>query len=172
MTKKKKKSVAKKASSKKTAVKKSDAKKVKKPRAIRKPSQESILKLKHEAILKQEELRKKEKPYIRYSFHIESVEVDVNNLLEHIVFEYKGTMVIPQSQKLNYKSGSYSVSGTYIVPHDLDHAVRIKDYRSIKRNDIIQLLLSNVRPTYIEGMKEIIHKELMPEYKIITDHPW
>ena len=81
-------------------------------------------------------------------------------------------MVIPKSQKLNYNPGSYSVNGTFTVPHDLDNVVRLKDYRSVKRNDIIQLLLSNVRPTYIEGMKEIIHKELMPEYKIITDHPW
>ena len=148
----------KKTTKKKVVAKKVDTIKVKKPRAIRKPSQESILKLKREAESKQKELRKKEKPYIRYSFHIESVEVDVNNLLERIVFEYKGTMVIPKSQKLNYKSGSYSVNGTYIVPHDLDNVVRLKDYRSIKRNDIIQLLLSNVRPTYIEGMKEIINR--------------
>lgn len=162
----------KKTTKKKVVAKKVDTIKVKKPRAIRKPSQESILKLRREAESKQKELRKKEKPYIRYSFHIESVEVDVNNLLERIVFEYKGTMVIPNSLKEDYKPGSYSVVGTYIIPHDLDHLVRTSDYTKIKRKEIIKLLLDNVRPNYIAGMKELIHKELMPEYKIITDHPW
>lgn len=138
----------------------------------RKPSQATVLKLQREVEIKQAELRKKEKPFIRYSFHIESIEVDSNNLLEQIVFLYKGTMVIPNSLKEDYKPGSYSVVGTYIIPHDLDHLVRTSDYTKIKRKEIIKLLLDNVRPNYIAGMKELIHKELMPEYKIITDHPW
>jgi|TARA_R110002072_G_scaffold1957_4_gene16029 hypothetical protein len=138
----------------------------------RKPSQATVLKLQREVEVKQAELRKKEKPFIRYSFHVESIEVDSNNLLEQIVFLYKGTMVIPNSLKEDYKPGSYSVVGTYIIPHDLDHLVRTRDFTQIKRKEIIKLLLDNVRPTYITGMKELIHKELMPEYKIITDHPW
>lgn len=146
-------------------------KKTKKVRS-RKPSQATVLKLQREVEIKQAELRKKEKPFIRYSFHIESIEVDSNNLLEQIVFLYKGTMVIPNSLKEDYKPGSYSVVGTYIIPHDLDHLVRTSDFTKIKRKEIIKLLLDNVRPNYIAGMKELIHKELMPEYKIITDHPW
>ena len=138
----------------------------------RKPSQATVLKLQREVEVKQAELRKKEKPFIRYSFHVESIEVDSNNLLEQIVFLYKGTMVIPNSLKEDYNPGSYSVVGTYIIPHDLDHLVRTRDFTQIKRKEIIKLLLDNVRPTYITGMKELIHKELMPEYKIITDHPW
>ena len=138
----------------------------------RKPSQATVLKLQREVEVKQAELRKKEKPFIRYSFHVESIEVDSNNLLEQIVFLYKGTMVIPNSLKEDYKPGSYSVVVTYIIPHDLDHLVRTRDFTQIKRKEIIKLLLDNVRPTYITGMKELIHKELMPEYKIITDHPW
>tara|TARA_R110000744_G_C19137029_1_gene537784 strand:+ start:29 stop:487 length:459 start_codon:yes stop_codon:yes gene_type:complete len=149
-------------------------KKVKSSKKVRsrKPSQATVLKLQREVEVKQAELRKKEKPFIRYSFHVESIEVDSNNLLEQIVFLYKGTMVIPNSLKEDYKPGSYSVVGTYIIPHDLDHLVRTRDFTQIKRKEIIKLLLDNVRPTYITGMKELIHKELMPEYKIITDHPW
>lgn len=138
----------------------------------RKPSQSAVLKLRNEAEKKQADLRKKEKPFIRYSFHIESVEVDGNNLLEEIVFLYKGTMVIPKSQKSNYDQGSYSVNGTYVVPHNIDHVVRLQDFKSIKRKDVIDLLLNNVREDYITGMRQMIHKELMPEYKIITELPW
>ena len=138
----------------------------------RQPSQSAILTLKNAIEKKETELRKKEKPFIRYSFHIESVEVDGNNLLEEIVFLYKGTMVIPKSQKDNYKQGSYSVNGTYVVPHNIDHVVRLQDFKSIKRKDVIDLLLKNVRTDYIAGMRQMIHKELMPEYKIITDLPW
>ena len=138
----------------------------------RQPSQLAILTLKNAVEEKQVDLRKKEKPFIRYSFHIESVEVDGNNLLEEIVFLYKGTMVIPKSQKDNYKQGSYSVNGTYVVPHNIDHVVRLQDFKSIKRKDVIDLLLKNVRTDYIAGMRQMIHKELMPEYKIITDLPW
>ena len=141
-------------------------------KSVRKPSQSTILKLQREVEAKQEELKKKEKPFIRYSFHVESIEVDSKNLLEQIVFLYKGTLVIPNSLKDTCKPRSYSVTGTYIIPHDLDHAVRKQDFKSIKRKDIITLLLENVRPTYIAGMKDLIYKELMPGYKIIADHPW
>ena len=138
----------------------------------RQPSKIAILKLKNAVEKKEAELRKKEKPFIRYSFHIESVEVDGNNLLEEIVFLYKGTMVIPKSQKGNYDQGSYSVNGTYVVPHNIDHAVRLQDFKSIKRKQVIELLTKNVREDYITGMRQMIHKELMPEYKIITELPW
>ena len=61
------------------------------------------------------ELRKKEKPFIRYSFSVESLKVDHKNLVEEILFVYKGTMVIPKSQKDNYKPGSSSVQGVYVI---------------------------------------------------------
>lgn len=184
-----KKSVAKKAPVKKASVKKVVAKKpvakktiaskaeVKKPvskkvRKQRKPSKTTLLKLKNAAEEKLRELRKKERPYIRYSFHIESIEVDGNNLIEEIVYNYRGTMVIPKSQKENYKQGFAEVVGVYIVPKDLDSIVRRVDFKQLKRKDIMYMLTRAVREDHKRAMQEIISKELMPQSKKISDLPW
>ena len=174
-----KKSVAKKASVKKASVKKVVTKKpvakkpvFKKVRKPRKPSKTTLLKLKNAAEEKLRELRKKERPYIRYSFHIESIEVDGNNLIEEIVYNYRGTMVIPKSQKENYKPGFAEVVGVYIVPKDLDSIVRRLDFKQLKRKDIMYMLTRAVREDHKLAMQEIISKELMPQNKKISDLPW
>jgi hypothetical protein len=179
-----KKPVAKKAPVKKAPVKKVVAKKpvaskaeVKKPvskkvRKQRKPSKTTLLKLQNAAEEKLRELRKKERPYIRYSFHIESIEVDGNNIIEEIVYNYRGTMIIPKSQKENYKSGFAEVVGVYIVPKDLDSIVRRVDFKQLKRKDIMFMLARSVREDHKKAMQEIISKELMPQNKKISDLPW
>ncbi len=161
--------VKKKVVSKKPAVKKPVSKKVRKQR---KPSKTTLLKLKNDAEEKLRELRKKERPYIRYSFHIESIEVDGDNLIEEIVYNYRGTMVIPKSQKEDYKSGFAEVVGVYIVPKDLDSIVRRVDFKQIKRKDIMYMLTRAVREDHKKAMQEIISKQLMPQNKKISDLPW
>lgn len=118
------------------------------------------------------ELRKKEKPFIRYSFNVESLKVDHNNLVEEILFVYKGTMVIPKSQKDNYEPGSTSVQGVYVIKDNTNDTVFKKDFNSINKQEVIKHLINNVRSGYVLDMRQTIKKELMPEYKIITKLPW
>ncbi len=174
------KAVKKKAVKKKIVKKKADKKKVvKKPKKkvinskvkIKKPSKKTALKLQDE-INKYIELRKIERPFIRYSFIIESLKVNKHNIIEEIIFEYKGTMVIPKSQKENYKPGSSSVIGTVMVKEDSTNPISKKDYNLVKKSEIKNYLLENVREGYILSMRQTIKRELMPEYKIITKLPW
>ena len=139
---------------------------------VRKPKEAAILSLKNKVEQKQRELRKKEKPFVRYSFHIESILVDKFNIVEEIVFNYKGTLVIPQSQKVNYKPANASVSGTYRIPSDLKHPIRTTDFNYLKRSEIISLLKNNVRKDYIKELQELVKKEILPDFKIISDLPW
>ena len=118
------------------------------------------------------ELRKKETPFIRYSFNVESLKVNHKNLVEQILFEYKGTMVIPKSQKDNYQPGSTSVQGVYVIKEKDDHPVFSKDFNLITKQEVVRHLTDNVRGGYVLDMRETIKKELMPEYKIITKLPW
>ena len=173
-----KKVTAKKPVTKKAVTKKAPIKKVTSTRK-RKPSKVSILKIKNSAAklkdiadAKLRELRKKERAFIRYSFHIESIEVDKYNTLEQIVYNYKGTMVIPKSQKDNYKSGNTMVTGVYLVPKKLKDPVVNKDFKHITRKEIIALLVNNISADHKLGMQQIIEKELMPEFKIIKELPW
>ena len=170
MKKKLKKSIVTKAVKKKV-VKKPKKKVITSKVKIRKPVKTTVLKLQDE-INKYKELRKIERPFIRYSFIVESLKVDKNNIIEEIIFEYKGTMVIPKSQKDNYKSGSSSVQGTYIIKEDSIDLVCSRDFNTVKKTEIIKHLLDNVREGYISDMRQTIKKELMPEYKIITKLPW
>ena len=151
--------------------------KPKKPKKIKKKNVRkkiivSKVKVKKPTKKTDSELRKIERPFIRYGFIVESLKVDKNNIIEEIIFEYKGTMVIPKSQKDNYKSGSSSVQGTYIIKEDSIDLVCSRDFNTVKKTEIIKHLLDNVREGYILDMRKTIKKELMPEYKIITKLPW
>ena len=129
--------------------------------------------IKEESIkLKEVQLRKKERPFVRYSFIVESLKVNKDNVVEQILFEYKGTMVIPKSQKDNYKQGSSSVQGVYVIKEKDNHPVFSKDFNLITKQEIVRHLTDNVRDGYVLDMRETIKKELMPEYKIITKLPW
>ena len=119
--------MAKKKINKKTKVKKEPVKKVTLSRK-RKPSKAFIFKLKQDAEQKLKELRKKEKPFVRYSFHIESIKVDSQNILEEITYNYKGTMVIPKSQKDNYKPGTTYVTGVFIIQSNIEWDGTYKDF--------------------------------------------
>lgn len=161
-------------------------KKIKKPAAtkvvekkVTKPVKKSFIDKIKSIFIKEEaektrivELRKKEKPFIRYSFNVESLKVNQKNLVEQILFEYKGTMVIPKSQKDNYKPGSNSVQGVYVIKDNDNDPVFSKDFNSINKQEVIKHLINNVRGGYVLDMRETIKKELMPEYKIITKLPW
>jgi len=118
------------------------------------------------------ELRKKETPFIRYSFNVESLKVNHKNLVEQILFIYKGTLVIPKSQKDNYEPGNSSVQGVYVIKDNDNDPVFSKDFNSINKQEVIKHLINNVRDGYVLDMRETIKRELMPEYKIITKLPW
>jgi len=47
-------------------------------------------------------------------------------------------MVIPKSQKDNYKSGSSSVQGTYIIKEDSIDLVCSRDFNTVKKTEIIK----------------------------------
>ena len=138
----------------------------------RKPAKTTIVKLKNSVEEKLRELRKKEKPFVRYSFHINSIKVDANNILEEVIYDYRGVLVIPKSQKDNYKAGNVSVTGVYILSNGLKWNGSNKDMSKVSKSDVINLLKDNIREGYIDSMKETIEKELMPEFKIINDLPW
>ncbi len=169
----KKKQTKKPAATKKVVKKKIVKKKVKKP--VKKSFIDKIKSI----FIKEEskksrivELRKKEKPFIRYSFNVESLKVDHKNLVEEILFVYKGTMVIPKSQKNNYEPGSSSVQGVYVIKDNTNDPVFKKDFNSINKQEVIKHLINNVRSGYVLDMRQTIKKELMPEYKIISKLPW
>ena len=88
------------------------------------------------------------------------------------MFNYKGTLVIPKSQKVNYKPANASVSGTYRIPSDLKHPITYTDFNKLKRAEIISLLQKNVRQDYIKELQELVKKEILPDFKIINDLPW
>ena len=165
MKKKLKKSIVTKAVKKKAVKKKAVNKKVVKKKII-------VSKVKKLIKKTDGELRKIERPFIRYSFIVESLKVDKYNIIEEIIFEYKGTMVIPKSQKENYKSGSNSVQGACIIKEDNINPIFKKDYNLVKKSEIKNYLLDNLREGYILSMRQTIKKELMPEYKIISKLPW
>jgi hypothetical protein len=160
---------------KKPIVTKAVKKKVVKKKAVnKKVVKKKIIVSKVKKLIKKTdgELRKIETPFIRYGFIVESLKVDKNNIIEEIIFEYKGTIVIPKSQKENYKPGSNSVQGTYIIKEDNTNSIFKKDYNLVKKTELKKYLLENVREGYISDMRQTIKKELMPEYKIITKLPW
>ena len=168
-----KKVVAKKPIVKKPIVKKLEKKKTKVTKTKdRKPSKITILAIKNDAEQKLRELRKKEKPFIRYSFHIDSIEVNESNIIEEILYTYRGTIIIPKSQKENYKQGSAEVGGVYLVNKDINSIIAKADYRKAKRSDIIILLNNNIRKGHLEEMQSIISKELMSNNKKIDKLPW
>tara|TARA_R100001463_G_scaffold103447_1_gene157748 strand:- start:950 stop:1465 length:516 start_codon:yes stop_codon:yes gene_type:complete len=161
-----------------TTIKKAVKKKVVKKK-VKKPVKKSFIDKIKSIFIKEEseksrivELRKKEKPFIRYSFVVESLKVDHKNLVEEILFEYKGTMVIPKSQKDNYKPGSSSVQGVHVIKDNTNDPVFKKDFNSITKQEVVKHLINNVRSGYVLDMRQTIKKELMPEYKIITKLPW
>ena len=170
MKKKLKKSIVTKAVKKK-AVNKRKKKVITSKVKIKKPVKTTVLKPQDE-IDKYKELRKIERPFIRYSFIVESLKINKYNIIEEIIFEYKGTMVIPKSQKENYKSGSNSVQGACIIKEDNINPIFKKDYNLVKKSEIKNYLLDNLREGYILSMRQTIKKELMPEYKIISKLPW
>ena len=170
MKKKLKKSIVTKAVKKK-AVNKRKKKVITSKVKIKKPVKTTVLKPQDE-IDKYKELRKIERPFIRYSFIVESLKINKYNIIEEIIFEYKGTMVIPKSQKENYKSGSNSVKGACVIKEDNINPIFKKDYNLVKKSEIKNYLLDNLREGYILSMRQTIKKELMPEYKIISKLPW
>jgi len=140
---------------------------------VRKPISESVLKLRHQ--IKMDELKKKEKPNVRYRFHIESIEVNKRNIITDIKFLYKGILYIPKSYKDTVKPASGSVIGSIKVPEGRkpeDHVVGKRDYKKLQRKEIIDWLNKNVREGYIQGMKEHINKQIFPENKKIDKLPW
>jgi hypothetical protein len=111
-------------------------------------------------------------PTIRYAFDIEHLVTNKKNTIEEIVFTYKGTLVIAKSLKDSWDAKNHSVQGTFIVPEGTKCDILTRDYRTLSRKEVINFLSLHVRDAYITGLKEIIYKELWPDYKIIKNLPW
>jgi len=152
--------------------KKSVVTKVVKKKAVKNKTIVSKKKVKKPIKKTDKELRKIERPFIRYNFIVKSLKVNKNNLVEEIIFEYKGTIVIPKSQRENYNAGSSSVEGVHTIKQNTNNPIFSKDFNFITKQEVIRYLIDNIRSGYILDMRETIKKELMPEYKIITKLPW
>jgi hypothetical protein len=111
-------------------------------------------------------------PMIRYTFNILSLVANKQNIIEEVVFNYKGTLVIPKSLKSSWNPKNHSVEGIFVIPRGTKHPVLTKDYRNLTRKEVVTFLGLNIRDTYIAGLKEIIYKEIWPDFKIIKDLPW
>tara|TARA_R110000851_G_scaffold45504_1_gene111322 strand:- start:167 stop:583 length:417 start_codon:yes stop_codon:yes gene_type:complete len=116
--------------------------------------------------------KKIEKAFIRYTYDITKFVATNENILLEILFDYKGTLVIPKSLKDSISPGNYSVSGSYSIPKDLKDPVLLKDCNLLTRSEVILFIKKNIRKGYIDHIKQLIHDELFPDVKIIDKLPW
>jgi hypothetical protein len=114
----------------------------------------------------------KETPLVRYTFSIISLVTNKQNIIEEIVFNYKGTLVIPKSLKETWQPNNHTLQGTFVIPKGIKSSVLNKDYRKLTRKEVVNFLSTHIRDSYIDGLKEIIYKEVWPDYKIINKLPW
>ena len=162
--------VKKKVVSKKPAVKKLVAKKPE----VKKPLLKKAIKRKPKVtkVIEKPFAKKIEKPFIRYSIEITKFIANKNNILLEVFFDYKGTLVIPKSLKKDIKPGNYIVSGSFIIPKDVEDPILLKDYNQLTKSEVIAFLKKNIREGYLKHLSQMIEDELFPDVKIIEDLPW
>ncbi len=139
-------------------------------KAIKKPTKKRVVKKK---VVKEVEVPVvKEHLSQRFYFDIESLVTDGNSLIKEIVFTYTGTLVIPKSLKSIYEKNSVTVHGSYIVKDTDEGVVTTTDYKQLSKTDVKLFLQKYLRDDYINGMQDIIKKDLLPETNLVVDLPW
>lgn len=139
-------------------------------KAIKKPTKKSVVKKK---VVKEVEVPVvKEHLSQRFYFDIESLVTNANSLIKEIVFTYTGTLVIPKSLKSIYEKNSVTVHGSYIVKDTDEGIVTTTDYKQLSKSDVKSFLQKHLRDDYINGMQDIIKKDLLPETNLVVDLPW
>ncbi|NKC01967.1 MAG: hypothetical protein GKR90_26180 [Pseudomonadales bacterium] len=139
-------------------------------KAIKKPTKKRVVKKK---VVKEVEVPVvKEHLSQRFYFDIESLVTDGNSLIKEIVFTYTGTLVIPKSLKSIYEKNSVTVHGSYIVKDTDEGVVTTTDYKQLSKSDVKLFLQKYLRDDYINGMQDIIKKDLLPETNLVVDLPW
>ena len=107
-----------------------------------------------------------EKPIIEisYSWDIENIEINnLTNVITQITYELIGTL----------NDESYPVSGTIIIPKDggSSNKVETSDYKTLKKQDIINYIASKVSEKHLESMKALITQNVNGT-KIINKTFW
>jgi len=131
----------------------------------RKPKQKVLVK---EIILEEPAM----KPRVQYHMNILSLVTNKEGIIKEIVYEYMGKLMIPKALKNTLDTKSHAFETTFIVNPDIVHPILTKNYIDLSKKDVKMFLSDQVRESYIMGLRELIHKELMPDYKIIDKLPW
>jgi hypothetical protein len=116
--------------------------------------------------------KKVQKAFIRYTFEINRFVVSKANILLEIHFDYKGTLVIPKALKDSIKPGNHILSGSFIIPKNIEDPVLLTDCNLLTKSQVIKFLKTYLRDGYIKGLEKLIEDELFPDVKIIDKLPW
>lgn len=141
-------------------------------------TKKAVKKTAKKKVVKKKIVKKIEAPVIqeylsqRFYFDIESLVTDVNSLIKEIVFTYTGSLVIPKSLKSTYEKKSVTVHGSYIVKDTDEGVVTTTDYKQLSKSDVKSFLQMHLRDDYINGMQDVIKKDLLPETNLVVDLPW
>ena len=144
----------------------------------KKPIKKPIKKTAKKKVVKKKIVKKIEAPVIqehlsqRFYFDIESLVTNANSLIKEIVFTYTGSLIIPKSLKSIYEKNSITVHGSYIVKDTDEGVVTTTDYKQLSKSDVKSFLQRYLRDDYINGMQDIIKKDLLPETNLVVDLPW
>lgn len=114
---------------------------------------------------------------VRYTVIPNSLSVNELNLIETIIFDVKATLIIPKSLKSKVKADSVSIQGSYKLKSkyeesDYKNEVLTTDYKKLTKNQVHMFLMNNMRKGYLQGIKDIAYKELIPEHKIVEKIVW
>tara|TARA_R110000796_G_scaffold4664_1_gene17915 strand:+ start:2864 stop:3325 length:462 start_codon:yes stop_codon:yes gene_type:complete len=144
---------------------------------MKKAKNKQVLKLKKKPSKKITKVEKKVAPIVvkeflssRYSFNIISLSADEKNRIKEIKYSYTGVLLIPKSLKKLHSPKSVAVEGSYII--NSNDSLSLRDYKTLTKKEVIVYLQKMLRDDYIQGMKDIILQELLPEIKKIEKLPW
>lgn len=114
---------------------------------------------------------------VRYTIIPTSLSVDGYNLIETIIFDVQATFIIPKSLKSTVDAKSIRIQGSYKLKSkygddDYKNEVLTTDYKLLTKNQVHMFLINNIRPEYLQGVKDVAYKELAPQHKIIEKIVW
>lgn len=110
--------------------------------------------------------------YIKYYQEVISLSTNERGLLKEIIFEIRGTLVIPQSLKPYHEPNSHAVQSTFVIPSHIEDPILTRDYSTLTKKEVNRFLTEHFRSDHLAGVKEVIYKEVWPEHKIINELPW
>lgn len=108
----------------------------------------------------------------RYSFDIISLSANSKERLTEIEYKYTGVLLVPKHLKKSFVTKRSSVSGLYIINPDIKNPIANKNYKDLKKKEVLDFLKNNLRKDYLLGIKKIIDKEIYPEDKKLDVFPW